>query len=141
MNSKLTVLCSRNRSAVLAYIYIHTHTSICRRVSDVDRHTLMLTLDLTCGQTHTHISGRFSYTTSRSASITHTHTSSYLLENCLMMIYTYIHPCPRLIACTNTFLLHVYRSVNVKERRVTPCMHAALHATAVLISPVWDETC
>ena len=57
INSKITALCNRNRSAVLAYIYIHTHTSCCRRESDYDRHTLMPILDLTCAQTRTHIGG------------------------------------------------------------------------------------
>ena len=41
INSKITALCSRNRLAVLAYIYIHTHahTGSCLLESDNDRYT------------------------------------------------------------------------------------------------------
>ena len=71
INSKITALYSRNCSVVLAYIYIHTHTSSCRE-SDDDRHNpcLLLTLDLTFAQTQ--ISGCTSYNTSRNASASHT---------------------------------------------------------------------
>ena len=73
--------------------HTHTHTHI---------HTPMPTLDLMCTQTHSHISGCFFCSTSRSASFhTHTHTSSCVLEICLMMTYT--HPYPRLIALHNTY--------------------------------------
>ena len=44
---------------------------------------------------------------------THTHTSSCVLEICLMMTHTYTHPYPRLIALHNSFLFHVYRSVSL----------------------------
>ena len=61
INLKITALFNRNRSAVLAYIYIHTHKISCRRESDDDRHThtrlCPWTLDLMCTQTHTHIWG------------------------------------------------------------------------------------
>ena len=66
-------------------------------MTDTHIHTPMPTLDLTCAQTHSHISGallsqRFHYT--------HTRTSSSVLEIYLIMT----HPCPRLMACTNTYL-------------------------------------
>ena len=73
----------------------HTHT-----------HTPMPTVDLTCAQTHSHISGRFFYSTPRSTSWhthTHTHTSSYELEICLTMTHTYTHSYPRLVALQNTY--------------------------------------
>ena len=62
----------------------------------------MPTLGLTCVQTHTH--------TSRGTFIAllgalPLHTSSCVLEICLMMTHAYTHPysCPRLIASTNTY--------------------------------------
>ena len=78
----------------------------------------MPNLDLTCAQTHSHISGRFFYSTPRSASW-HTHTSSCVLEICLMMTHTYTHPCPypRLIALHNTYFSHVYRGVSLARMR------------------------
>ena len=35
--------------------------------------------------------------------MTHTHTSSCVLEICLMLTHTYTHPYPRLIALHNTY--------------------------------------
>ena len=73
--SKISSLCNRNRSVVLAYIWRHTHTSSCRRESDDDRdtHTQIHVYhwSYVCTNTHTHILGRASYSTSRRASITH----------------------------------------------------------------------
>ena len=64
----------------------------------------ILTLDITCAQTRTHHE-TLSYSTSRSASITRTHTGSCILEICFMILHRYTHPCscPLLIACTNTY--------------------------------------
>ena len=99
--------------------------------------------------TNTHISrGRFFYSTPRSASW-HTHTSSCVLEICLMMTHTYTHPCPypRLIALHNTyfsfmftgaFLLHAcgvtrnWRTYFISVRRVF------LVETVVLQTVLWD---
>ena len=78
----------------------HTHM-LSLDLTCAQAHTHIPSLDLTCAQAHTHISGRASYSTFRSAFIVHTHTSSYLLEIWLMMTHSY--PCPRLIACTNTY--------------------------------------
>ena len=135
MNSKVTALCGRNRSAVLTYIYIHAHTSSSLLESEDDEytHTQILTLDLAC--TNAHNSGRVFRTLPGALSL-HTQTSSYLLDIWLMIIVavssisaartisccmvdndTYIatHPYPHLIACTYThssstltgaFLLH-----------------------------------
>ena len=54
INGKITSLCSRNRSAVLTYIYnnIHIHTSSCLLVTEDDRHTQLPTLDFACTNTH-----------------------------------------------------------------------------------------
>ena len=38
ISSKITALCSRNRSAVLTYLYIHTLTSRCLLESEDDSH-------------------------------------------------------------------------------------------------------
>ena len=50
ISSKITTLCSRNRSAVPTYIYIHTQTTSFLLESDNDRHahihTTIPTLDL-----------------------------------------------------------------------------------------------
>ena len=48
----------------------------------------------------------FFYSTSRSASITHTDTRSCVLEICLMMTHT--HSCPRLIGYTNTYFYFTF---------------------------------
>ena len=47
--------------------------------------------------------------------MTHTHTTSYELEICLMMTHT--HPYPRLVTLQNTYLFHVYRSVSLARMR------------------------
>ena len=113
-----------------------------------DTHTPMPNLYLMCAQTHSHILGRFLYSTPRSASWhTYTHTSSYELETCLMMTHTYTHPYPRLVALQNTyfsftfrgaFLLHAcgvkrnWRTYFISVRRVF------LVETVVLQSALWD---
>ena len=61
---------------------------------------------------------------------THTHTSSYKLEICLMMTHTHTHVWLR---CKT----HISLS-RLQER--FSCMHAALHATGVVISSVCDES-
>ena len=72
----------------------------------------MVTLAMTCAQTHTHISGRFFIAHLWALFIAlpvalplHTHTRSCVLEICLLMTHAYMHPypCSRLIACTNTY--------------------------------------
>ena len=95
---------------------------------------------------HTHISGRFLYSTPRSASW-HTHTSSYELEICLTMTHTYTHSYPRLVALQNTyfsstfteaFLVHAcgvtrnWRTYFISVRRVF------LVETVVLQTVLWD---
>ena len=62
-----------------------------------------------------------------------THTSSCVLEICLMI--THIHtPIPTFdCVAQHIFLFHVYRSVSLAR-------NAALHATGVLISSVCDES-
>ena len=108
----------------------------------------MPTLDLTCAQTLSHISGCFFYSTPRSASgHTHTHTSCCVLEICLMMTHTYTHPYSRLIALHNThfsltftgaFPLHAcgvtrnWRTYFISGRRVF------LVETIVLQTVLWD---
>ena len=89
----------------------------------------MSTLDLTCVQSykHTHISGRFFYSTSSSAYIiythtpthththTHMHSSSCVLE-IFLMIHTHTHTHTHAHAdCLHKhiFLLHVYRSISL----------------------------
>ena len=67
--------------------------------------------------THTHL-GRFFYSTSRSASIRHTHTSSCVLE-ILFTDNTHIHTPMPTLDCLHKyiFLLHVYRSVFLARMR------------------------
>ena len=114
INSKITALCNRNRSAVLAYIYIHTHTSSCWRESDdaghTHIHTLMPTLNLTCARTHTHIwcAHLQPFQECFDNTHTHTHTSSCLLEIWLMMMHTYTHLYPRFIDCTDTYFSFMF---------------------------------
>ena len=62
--------------------------------------------------------------------MTHTHTSSYELEICLMMTHTYTHVW---LGCKT----HISLS-RLQER--FSCAHAALNATSVLISSVCDES-
>ena len=73
----------------------------------------MPSLDLTCVQTHTHISGRFSY----SAFITYTHP----------------YPCLRLIACINSY--HIYMSVSLARiRRYTQLAYLFHQCATSLLS-------
>ena len=95
---------------------------------------------------HAHSLERFFYNTPRSASW-HTHTSSCVLEICLMMTHTYTHPCPRVIALHNTYFssmftgafpLHAcdvtrnWRTYFISVRRVF------LVETVVLQTVLWD---
>ena len=75
--------------------HTHTHTHIWR-------HPCLPLMLRVYKHTHTHLllqdfQERFHYT--------HRHTSSCVLEICLMMTHTYTHPypCPRLIVCTITY--------------------------------------
>ena len=113
---------------MLAYIYLHTHTRSYRRESDDDRHTHTHTYThpythpclplILRAHKHTHTSRGASFIALPGALYdTHTHTSSCVLEICLMMTRTYTHPYPRLIALHNTFLFHVYRSVSLARMR------------------------
>ena len=43
--------------------------------------------------------------------MTHTQTSSYELEICLMMTHTYTHPYPRLVALQNTYFSFTFTGV------------------------------
>ena len=108
----------------------------------------MPTLDLTCAQAHSHICGRFFYRTPRSASW-HTHTSSCVLEICLMVTHTYTHPhlCPRLIACTNpyfsftfigAFPLHACCVTRNWRTYFISVRHVFLVETVVLQTVLWD---
>ena len=148
---------------MLAYIYFHTLTRSYRRESDDDRHTRTHTYTHPClplilrAHKHSHISGRFFYSTPRSTSWhthththnthTHTHTSSYELEICLAMTHTYTHSYPRLVALQNTyfsssfteaFLLHacgVTRNWRTYFISVRPVF---LVETVVLQTVLWD---
>ena len=76
INSKITALCNRNRSAVLAYIY--TQVAVDSRVMMPDTHTYthscppLILRVYVCTNTHTY--GARICSPSRSALITHTHT-------------------------------------------------------------------
>ena len=103
----------------------------------------MPTLYLACAQTHSRISGRFFYSTPKSASW-HTHTSSYELEICSLIIHTYTHTYPRLVALQNTcfsftftgaFLLH---ACGVTRNWRTYFIIVFLVETVVLQTVLWD---
>ena len=107
-----------------------------------DTHTPMPTLDLNCAQTHSHISGRFFYSSPRSASW-HTHASSCVLEICLMMTHTHTHVWLLFTAhfsftFTGAFPLHAcgvtrnWRTYFISVRRVF------LIETVVLQTVLWD---
>ena len=96
----------------------------------------------------THISGRFFYSTPGALPL-HTHTSSCALEVCLMMTHTYTHlyPCPRLIACTNTYfsftftgalLVHACGVTRNWRTYFTSVQRVFLVETVVLQIVLWD---
>ena len=126
INSKITAFCIRNRSAVLAYISIHTQVAVDGRTMMRDihiyTHTYAHPWSYMCTFTHTHL-GCFSYSTSRSASITHTPTSRCVLEICLMMTHTYTHLylCSHLIACTNTYFSSTFTGAFPLHACVVTC--------------------
>ena len=118
-----------NRSAVLAYIYIHMHTSNCRRQSGYDRHahihTPMLTFYLTCAQKNTHTFRGAPLIAPSEAFILHTQVAVYWRFGWWGHTYThtYTHAHAWLLAQT-----HISPS-RLQER--FPCAHAALHAACV----------
>ena len=137
ISSKITALCNRNRSAVLACIYIHTyiHISSCRRESDDDshRHTYTHPCPPLILRVHkrTHTFGARLYSTSRSASITHAHTQVAVYWRFGWWWHIHTHAHAWLLAQT-----HISPS-RLQER--FPCTNAALvalHATCVLVSLV-----
>ena len=98
---------------MLAYIYIHTHTSNCRRYRAVTfddihthTHTHAYRWSYICTNAHTHLECT-SYRTSRSATITHTHTHTHTQVAVYWKFgrwwHTHPYPCPGLIACTNIY--------------------------------------
>ena len=93
-----------------------------------DTHTPMPNLDITCAQTHSHISGRFFYSTSRSSSW-HTHMCTGDLFNDDTHTHTHTHTHVSLHYTTHISLSRLQERFS--------CTHAALHATGVLISSVW----
>ena len=109
INSKITALCNRNRSAVLAYIYTHTHTSSCWRESDdaghTHIHTLMPTLNLTCARTHTHIGCAHLQPFQECFDNTHTHTqvTVYWRFSWWWHAHTHTHIYASLLAQTHIF--------------------------------------
>ena len=136
INRKITVLCSRNHSAVLTYIY----TEVALLESEDDRHTDIHTHAWSRVHNHTGISWPASLKHFQGRFLTYTH--KYIQSTGDVVDddrHTYTHSYLRLIACTNTrtprgaFPFHSYKSVS-------PYTHAALHVTCVLISPVWDES-
>ena len=127
--------------------YIHTHTRCCRRESDDNKHTHthtpMPTLDLTCVQTHAHTSRGASFIALPGALLLRTHTSSCVLEICLMMT----HPCPRLMTCPNTYFsvtftgafpLHACGVTHHWRTYFTSVRRGFLVETVVLQTVLWD---
>ena len=108
VNSKITDLCNRNRSAVLAYICLHTHTRSYRRESDDDRHTHTYTHPclplILCAHKHTHASRGTSFIALPGA-LHDRHTSSCVLEICLVitLTYTHLYPTHVWLRCTTYF--------------------------------------
>ena len=100
---------------------------------------------------HSHISGRFFYSTPNSASWhTHTHTSSCVEEICLMMTHTYAHPYsyPRLTALhttyfffmfTGAFLLHACGVTRNWRTYFISVWRVFLVETVVLQTVLWDN--
>ena len=87
----------------------------------------MPTLYLTCAKVHTHL-GCASYSSSRSASITHIHTSSCLLEIWLMMTRAFTPiPMPTL-DCLHKyiFLLHANSSAFLTHMKLAYLFHQCM---------------
>ena len=134
INSRITALCNRNRSAVLAYIYTHTHTSSCWRESDDAGHTythscppLILRV-----HEHTHIWCAHLQPFQECFHNTHTQVAVYWRFGWWWHAHTHSFIHASLLAQT-----HISPSC-LQER--FPCTNAALHATCVLISPVCEES-
>ena len=103
VNSKITTLCSCNRSGVVTYVYTHTHTSTCLLERENDTHIPIPTLYLACTSIHTSRGAALFIIALLGALPWHTRTSNNtggLIDD---NRHTYTHPCPRLIACTNTY--------------------------------------
>ena len=107
----------------------------------------MPTLDLMCAQTHPHISGRFFYSTSRNATITHPNTHTQLFTGDLFNDDTHPYPCPRLMACTNAYFtftftrafpLHACGVTRNWRTYFTSVRRVVLVETVVLQTVLWD---
>ena len=134
INGKILALFSRNRSAVLTYIYIHTSSLLER---EDDWHTPIPTLHLACTNTYT---SRCALLLSTSMSIPlHTYTSSCLLEIGWGW-YTHTHTRTHTWLLAQTYICLVVRSPFIPTERFFTYTHAALQAICVLISSVWDDS-
>ena len=67
--------------------------------------------------------------------MTHTQTSSYELEICLMMTHTYTHPYPRLVALQNTYFSFTFTGVFLSRiRRYTQLAYLFHQYATILLS-------
>ena len=125
INSKITALCSRSRSAVLTYIYRHMHTSGCLLENEDDRHIRTYT--------HTHAwfrvhdartsQGAPLFSTSRSASISYT-----LVVVCWRFGWLwYIHA-------------HIYASL-LAQTHVYLVVHSSFTLAGAIPLRTWSITC
>ena len=141
INSKITALCNCKHSAMLAYI----HTSSCRQESD----------DAVLTHTHTHAylwsyvamhkRTRAYYRSSRSATITHTQVAVCWRFD--WWWHTHPYPCPRLIACTDSYFsfmfteafpLHACGVICSLRTYLTSMRRVFLVETVVLQTVLWD---
>ena len=109
------------------HMYIHTQ-KLCRIVKMRHIHTSVPTLNLVCTNTHTYRGG----TQSAHPGAIPLHTDKQLSTGDLVDDETHIHPSIYTLDCLRKHI----RLSHLQERY--PYTHAALHATCVLISPIWD---
>ena len=130
INSKITALYSRNRSAVLTYIYINTHTQVAAywRVKMTDTHPYPRLISHT--QTHY---------ISEHVSLKHYHEPLYYIHT-QVAVYRRFAWWLQTHTYTHAWLLPQTHISLSRLQEHFPNPHAAFHATCVLISPGWDES-
>ena len=131
------------RGVNITQIYIHTHTSsrlLKSGVKITDTHTYTCPRLIAC-TTHTYISGRVSPTHIQEH-LLYTYIHKQLSTGDWSEDNTYIHtPVP--IHTLDCFHKYTYTSWCFPLSQILQHFlytHAALHATCLLMSPVWDES-
>ena len=141
INSKMTVLCSRNCSAVLTCIY--TQVAVYWRVNMTDTHSYLRLISH--APTHIHLWARF-FSALPGVLPLHTHTSSCLLEIWLMIsTHTHSHTHTALLApthipfmITGTFPLYAYNVTRNLYTYFLSVWRVFLVETLILQTVLWD---